>query len=56
MVPIIIKERKVHTMKLIKAFLTEREAMEYIRKNHKHDDVIVWHDIFSGKFEVQDMG
>ena len=38
-------------MKLLISFFTEAEAMNHIECNGL-DNVVVWHNIFSGKYDI----
>jgi len=42
-------------MTIIKSFYTEAEALNYIEK-HNLDNVIIDKDIFSGRYNIIDMG
>ena len=39
-------------MKLVKTFLTEREALAHIDRHHAHDTMIIQRDILSGRYEL----
>tara|TARA_R100000329_G_C7569033_1_gene201352 strand:+ start:486 stop:614 length:129 start_codon:yes stop_codon:yes gene_type:complete len=41
-------------MKILKSFLTEAEALQFIEK-HRLSDAIIEHDFLTGRYNVLDM-